>query len=249
MIYLRKFTEHGLAMFKEFLEKERDAPTGQMPLEGLLLHSDVSEDIPGVPEVDLSESVLPLGINWYDLSKQLALSLQTPSHQSALIDCPLAAAFLVAARFDIFAKRRSTSEWDLKEDSKYLLDIGSFGRFIRHPVAKFALYLSSPVSSIVCLSTKTYEHPDIIEQTASRQSIIINPSIMELLYKLYWDEQSSTIKPGVLDASKPLSDGCLRRLVGKHGFFAQHELHYNFTTMNVDEILDLLPLEFDGYKS
>jgi hypothetical protein len=241
---LRRFTAAGLDMFKEFL----GAPTpGVMPLKERLLDDDVSEPIPGLlPQVDLS--TLPSALTRYKFAKFMTDALGTIQNQSLLLDDAHAGAFLVAARFDLFAKMDECGSWRLLKTYRYIPNLDSASTFYRHPVSCIALYQSCGKHSRVCLYGPTTEHSDAMEQIASRADVACNPEFMKVIEKLYWDSQANQMKRGVLATKAPFPDGCLRRLVGKGSFAERYGTTYDFLSMSCDQILELLPKEFDVHK-
>jgi hypothetical protein len=69
------------------------------------------------------------------------------------------------------------------------------------------------------------------------------PKIVEVLDILYWDDKSNRPKRGAQSQSNP---GNIRRF---SKVISQLELTYDVYTMKPNEILQLLPSEFDQWKA
>lgn len=84
-------------------------------------------------------------------------------------------------------------------------------------------------------------HGDFAEQLASRQELVVNRGLMELVDRLYFDAPMGRTKSGSTDRKKP---GSLRRLVA---LVNQLDLTYDLYAMSADELQALLPREFDRW--
>ncbi|MCM8822875.1 MAG: hypothetical protein NC831_08785 [Candidatus Omnitrophica bacterium] len=131
----------------------------------------------------------------------------------------------------------------IREEAKYIcssdyrdyyrhLIAGPYGIFSVHGKENSRIFLYSPV----------YEHNDFIEQFASRQFIISYSNIVEAITKLYLDNRSGRPKSGAQSREKR---GNIRRFVD---VIQQYELTYDIYTMDADQILSLLPEEFNEWK-
>ncbi len=131
------------------------------------------------------------------------------------------------------------------------------GEFVRHVLSQHAQkyyrhLLAGPYRLLqaydelarVFLYNPISEHGDFSEQLASRMQIITNRSLIEVVDRLYYDVSSPSGRPkrGATTRTRP---GNLRRLVAVH---QQFDLTYDMYAMTVDQILDLLPSEFDRWK-
>ena len=242
---LRRFTPQGIELFKAFLTQPNSAG---LPLAGRLQDPAISEPISGLNHgVDLAR--LGVSVSQLDFAKFMTSHIKGVTKQSLLIDDEAAGAYLVAARFDLFAERDSSNHWKLNEQHRYIPKVESPRLFLRHPVAKIALYEACGPSAEICLHGSTKIHSDVMEQVASRSDIACSPEMMKAISKLYWDPKGRSLKDTRVTSNKrPLHDGCLRRFVGPGGFINRFETTHDFLSMSCDEILDLLPPEFDGYN-
>ena len=120
----------------------------------------------------------------------------------------------------------------------------SYWRSYRHLVAAAYLiysFLGEDYSKLF-LQCNLTEHNDYVEQLASSGYIISNKEIIAASHYLYWDEINGRPKRGGQTRSKP---GTLRRFTGVLG---QFEMNYDIFTSKREDILSLLPKEFDKWK-
>jgi hypothetical protein len=82
-----------------------------------------------------------------------------------------------------------------------------------------------------------------MEQLASKQSIILGKSLVQVADTLYWDNHSQRPKTNASNREVP---GNARRLVA---VIWQLELTYDVYSMSADKILELLPAEFEQWKA
>jgi len=141
-------------------------------------------------------------------------------------------------------KDNTTAERDIKEDSKYICS-SDYRDYYRHLVlGPYSIYsLHGANNSCIFLWSKINEHNDFIEQFASRQFIISHKNIVEAIHKLYFDIQKGQPKKGSQSRTKR---GNIRRFVS---IIQQLELTFDIYTMSSDRIIELLPYEFNDWKS
>jgi hypothetical protein len=118
--------------------------------------------------------------------------------------------------------------------------------FYRHllagPYYIYHAHKDNPSRALVVLCTPLSAPGDIVEQIASRQDIVRFPSLMEVTTKLFYDP--STGRPKVGAANKKGTGGTARRFVD---VLKQFDLTFDFYGMTSDQILALLPAEFDRF--
>jgi hypothetical protein len=133
----------------------------------------------------------------------------------------------------------------LKEKARYFPDLSNFRRYYRHPLAgSFLIYSAhrdNPSRTLGLLSVPLDKMNDIIEQLASRQEIITNAGLVELVTELYYDKTASKPKKG----SGGKGDGCPRRLAD---ILNQFDTTYDLYSINLNDMLSLLPREFNRFR-
>ena len=101
------------------------------------------------------------------------------------------------------------------------------------------------------LAKETYTGTDYLEQFISHRISENYTKFAEIAYKLYYDENKNEPKPGYSkkfvkkNKRKTLVKGSLGRLVDK---LNQYNEVYNIWEMQVQDIIKILPLEFDELK-
>lgn len=131
-----------------------------------------------------------------------------------------------------------------REDARYICSL-DYTDYFRHYVANaydfYSLYGYDLSKFFIDSSVDIVS--DSVEVFAANQKIISHRNLIELIHKLYWDINLNKAKVGTANRDKP---GHTRRLVK---VFDQLELTYDIYSMTADEVLELLPSEFDDWKS
>ncbi|MGB9748150.1 MAG: hypothetical protein ACPLXM_14585 [Bacteroidales bacterium] len=132
----------------------------------------------------------------------------------------------------------------IKEDAKYICS-SEYRDYYRHLVAgPYMIYsLHGRENSRIFLYSPVCEHNDFIEQFASRQFIISHQNIVEAISRLYLDSGNNQPKRGSQTRTRR---GNIRRFVR---IIQQFEPTYDIYTMSPDQILNLLPDEFNEWKA
>lgn len=145
--------------------------------------------------------------------------------------------------FDQLAPVRNDGLRDIKEDAKYICS-SDYRDYYRHFIAgTYSIYsLHGRDNSRIFLYSRVYEHNDFIEQFASRQFIISYPNIVEAITRLYLDADTNNPKRGAQSRNRK---GNIRRFVS---IIQQFELTYDIYSMSGEQILNLLPDEFNDWR-
>lgn len=144
--------------------------------------------------------------------------------------------------FDQLAPLQNSSRV-VREEAKYICS-SDYRDYYRHFIAgPYSIYsLHGRSNSMIFLYSPVYEHNDFIEQFASRQFIISHGNIVEAITRLYLDSRTGKPKEGAQSRERK---GNIRRLVK---VIQQLELTYDIYSMSPEQILDLLPDEFNEWK-
>lgn len=145
--------------------------------------------------------------------------------------------------FDQFAPLRGDGSRNITEDARYICS-SDYRDYYRHFIAgPYIIYsLHSRENSLIFLHNPVYEVNDFIEQFASRQFIISHKNIVEVITQLYFNPNTGKPKWGAQSRKR---EGNHRRFVK---VIQQLELTYDIYSMSPEQILDLLPSEFDEWK-
>jgi len=145
--------------------------------------------------------------------------------------------------FDQLAPFDNSGNRLIGEMAKYICS-SDYRDYYRHFVAgPYMIYsLHGKNNSRIFLYSPVYEHNDFIEQIASRQFLIAHRNLVEAFSILYLDSASGKPKRGAQSRKKP---GNIRRFVR---IVQQFELTYDLYEMRPEQIIDLLPPEFDAWR-
>lgn len=240
MSEIRRFTDAGLSATREFLNSLRlgsevdvdelltsDAHT-------VLMSSDVAFEVKSFEDRQeaaefFHELLQPLTAHYQDLERDAGLWTW------------LSLKWLdVLAPIDPLTGRRL-----VRQTERYVLRPHDFQTYYRH-------YLSGPyriykahyddVSRVrAVLATPVTSPGEVVEQIASKQDIISNASLMGAVTALYVDPITNRLKRG----SGGSGGGSPRRL---SDVLYQFDQTWDTSAMQPEEIISLLPAEFDRFK-
>lgn len=110
----------------------------------------------------------------------------------------------------------------------------------------FKIFLLHNEKGRILLCNEVTEPGNFNEEIANRQNVISNEAIIETIDQLYFDIQKYKPFKGAIDKNKiNPKPGTLRRLMK---ILSQLELNYDLMAMHGEQILSLLPKEFDKWK-
>jgi hypothetical protein len=133
----------------------------------------------------------------------------------------------------------------VKQDYRYILERDYRHRH-RHLIAgPVRLYLAHGAHGArLLLSHPVHVLGEFTEQLASRQYIAANSGLMQAAAVLYWDERTKTQKKGA--APNERRPGTLRRFID---VVEQFDTTYDTYAMTGDQVVSLLPAEFNSWLS
>lgn len=132
-----------------------------------------------------------------------------------------------------------------REDYHYIPDHTSVSGWQRerHLLAgPFKLFTMHGRNARLLLHPPVHQHGRFIYDLGFRRELITNRGLIEAIDLLYWDAKRERPKPGATTTSRP---GNLRRLIT---VVQQLDFNYDLHGMRADEILQLLPPEFDAWR-
>ncbi len=236
MARLKVFTEEGVNEFRNFLIELKNNPELNKPD---LSDNKYSENFQ--PEITVDEN--KIFSSRMELAEYLTKIFQDAGVKSqAVIKNDKLWTWLTYLWFEQICPKEGLGR-KVREIVKYICST-DYKKYYRHFIAStFRIYSTlGKENSLLFLNRPVNDHGDFIEQLASRQEIISNPSLIKVAHELYWDKNESKPKRGGSDRKKP---GNLRRLIK---LFGQIELTYDIFSMKPDEIVKTLPKEFEIWK-
>jgi hypothetical protein len=130
-----------------------------------------------------------------------------------------------------------------KAEERYILSSNDWRRYYRHLIASpLRLYFELGDLSIGYLDGNINVHGEYFEQLASTQDIATSPGIIDASTILFWDFERGTFKHGSRGKDRP---GTIRRFA--RDIIPQFQMTYDLNSMRGQEIVELLPPEFDRW--
>ena len=240
MMKLHRFNAEGIATFAAYRDRLSQDPALPPPVE-MLTDSLFAEPLRG--DVDVPQ-------------RSFASRLEAGSFLNQVVDqAGLASAesdqglwaWLTLFYFDEVCPKDQRGERDPKDDEARLVPkVDNYQRFYRHlllgPYLIVRAHRDKPERAIAMLSNPLWKPGEIAEQLASRKELVTNRAVVEVATALYYDETTKTFKRGAGGATK----GAPRRLAA---LLNQLDVTYYLYGMNAEELLTLLPKEFDRFRS
>lgn len=264
-LYFASFTPKGLELYKTFLRE--DSPhTNQLPSWYMDLNDpDIAEIIEFTSDKLSGHIEVPGTIpdftniqTQYDFAKILYDTFKTQENRLKILEDPNAMAWISCIYFRRLTKvNKTTGFWEIREAStlKACIPEGQqtgFSQFHRHPVYWMSLYEMHHQSNVGNAKFLLCKHStvqgEIMEQLATKSSIVVNANVVDVARRLYWDAANQKPKSSITSTDKPHPNGTIRRFSGSNGFVSIYGRVYDFLSMTSDEIFALLPAEFDEWK-
>jgi hypothetical protein len=236
MIGIRILSKEGINRFREYIQTLKENPHASRPALNIEPYSHEFQ-----PNIEIDET--KLFATRIEMAKYLKSSFEEAGiGRNVVIGRSDLWSWLAYLWFDQLSPFVNGSR-KLNEIARYICS-SDYTDYYRHYVAaSYDIYsIHGEPKSRLFLYGPPYLHSDFIEQFASRQNIISNSDLVEVAYRLYWDTGSDHPKRGAQSRSKP---GYHRRLLK---LIDQLELTYDIYSMTSDEILNLLPKEFNDWK-
>lgn len=237
MDYLRIFNDKGINEFKKYLKSIENGSLQALPQE-FLDNPDFSELVAGdmVIEKDKFNTRFEAAKYLHEILK--SCELDNKYYNTGLWT------WLAAYYFDQICPTNKTGIRKVYSDYRYILNTGEWDRIFRHLLAgPVVMYDYHKDNAKLLLSNPLDKTGDFVIQLMGRQEIARNRVIIEVANKLYWDQKRYAPKRGATSTDhKP---GTLRRFVT---ILQQFELTYDFYSMTPEELMCLLPNEFEKWK-
>jgi len=236
---LRRFNRDGERAFVEYrarLNIERTLP----PPVHLLEDPAYTETIPGDIEAPLRTFAnrLEAGEFLNDLAQKAGIKV--PERDSGLWS------WLTLFYFDAVCPQNGHGERDPGADARLIPLVDNFQRFYRHlllgPFLVVRAHRHELDKARAFLMQPLHVPGDIVEQLASRKELMTNPAVAETATRLYFDPSTDGFKRG----SGSKNRGAARRLAA---LLNQLDLTWYLYGMTCEEILKLLPKEFDRFRA
>lgn len=238
MTALHRFNQDGIDSFARVLQAARHGARITTPLP-FLGDPSFSEPVDGNPEVEVR--VLPTRDA---LAGHLNPVLERARSPDLMRDTGLWA-WLSAAFLDTVCPADRSGLRNPQADYRHI-PTNDWRHFYRHlvrgSVRIYRLFESDPARAAIVLCQHPAKPGDFVEQLCSRQERITNPAIIEVANRLYLDPATGRPKRG--SAPNSPKPGTLRRYTST---LDQLDLTYDLYSMTADDLIAVLPREFERY--
>ena len=235
---LRRFNRDGIAAFAAFRARLVAEPT-MKPERDMLEDAALTEIVSEQVEVELRpfSNRMEAGVFFNDLVKRAGLSW--PERDQGLW------VWLTLFFFDAVCPADGNGKRDPQDEARLIAQVDNFQRFYRHllmgPFLIVRAHEDNPERAMAFLCNPLWKPGEIAEQLASRKELVTNRAVTELATQLYFDPSKQTFRRGAGSSVK----GAARRLAA---LLNQLDLTWYLYGMTAQEILGLLPKEFDRFR-
>lgn len=232
---MRKLNRSGIKEFERFIESLRNGSQQNTP-DYLLTDSSTSEEIEWIIELDQGSFATR-----YDLGVYLKEKLSGVHGHKVLGDSGFWSA-LALFWFDQLCPTKSDGSRRPSMVYNYILS-ENYNHRPRHSIfTTWQLVDLYGEYSRYLLSRELPVRGELIEQLMARQYFLSCKGVMQAASSLYYDEKRGTFKKG---ATGRTSAGCVYRFVN---WLQQLEINYDLFSISNDDLLDLMPKEFERFK-
>ncbi len=236
---LHRFNPDGITAFANYRARLTLEPTLPPPaelLEDPALTEVVSDDVEVAPCSFANR--LEAGKFLNDLIDAAGINL--PERDRGLW------AWLTLFFFDEVCPADGNGKRDPQDEARLLPLLDNHQRFYRHlllgPFLVVRAHRDQPERALAFLKQVLWKPGDIVEQLASRKELVTNRAVAEAATRLYFDPTVGAFKRGHSSKIK----GGPRRLAS---LLNQLDLTWYLYGMTADEVLNLLPKEFDRFRT
>lgn len=236
---LRRFTDEGLERANDLLD-EIDAG-GDSDVSGILTDDGLTEVLSQDEIVDMVpfETRFDAGRYLYELLYPLEDELGDVQRDKHLWT------WLSLAWIDKLAPRDEDGVRHLGDRILWVPAVDDYRKYYRHylagPYRIFRAHADEPHRALGVLCTPPNRPGDVAEQIVSKQGVVTNPALMQVVTHLYYDDETETFKRGAAGRK----GGSARRF---RTVFDQLDLTWDLYGMEPEEILEVLPSEFDRFR-
>ena len=235
----RRLSESGMQVFGAWINSIKQGGMTLLPDE-MLSDSQYSEPLEKDVEIEFKKFT-----NRYEAAEYLYTQFNNVEGLNIEQDRGLWA-WLSLFFFDVVCPKDQYGVRKLGAIVRYIPEPGDWRRYYRHllagPYRIYRFHRESPKSALALLCQPVDSPGDVVEQLAARQELVTNRGIMELATFLYVDPKTQCTKRG----AGGKSGGSARRLTD---VIDQLDLTWDLYDANRDELLAVMPHEFDKFKS
>ncbi len=233
----RRLNRSGVERFHAYLTEVHGGATDDPPA-AMLEDGRYSAELPIDLEVEPRRFV-----SRYHIGAYLAKALATLPHEHADTDEGLWS-WLSLFWFDVLCPRRADGGRRPGGAQRHVADFNRRSRYRHLLYGPYLVYRRHGEASGVLLTGPAHQESHFYQVITSVQDLIANRGVLEAARRLYLDEATNKLKPGC-QPSRP-RPGTVRRFVR---VLQQLDLTYDVLGMSGEEIVEILPGEFDVWRS
>lgn len=235
---LRRFNSDGIAAFANYRTRLTLEPALPPPLE-LLDDPALTEPVADTDAPKRSfANRLEAGLFFNEMLD--AAGVQRPEGDKGLWT------WLTLFYFDEVCPADGHRRRDPKDEARLMPLLDNHQRFYRHllvgPYLIVRAHRDNPERAMAMLCNPVWKPGEIVEQLASRKELVTNRAVAEVATRLYYNPATGSFWRGAGSDVK----GAPRRLAA---LLNQLDLTFYLYGMTSDELLALLPKEFDRFRS
>lgn len=235
---LHRFNRDGVAAFANYRARLTLEPTLEPPVE-LLEDPALTELLPGNVDVSKREFTNRLEAGRFLNELMDTANVQLPERDQGLWT------WLTLFFFDEVCPADGNGRRNPKDEARLIPLLDNHQRFYRHllvgPFLIVRAHQTQPERAVAMLCNPLWKPGEIAEQLASRKELVTNHAVADVATRLYYDPATGSFKRGAGSDVK----GAARRLAT---LFNQLDLTFYLYGMSCDEMLALLPKEFDRFR-
>lgn len=250
---LRRLNSSGIELTRQFLKAVKESNNvDEVVLNGqtftrlqLITNPSYSSEVSALSDIDLDET--KRFETTYDFCEYFDSLIHNHNPQSYRDDVGFWT-WLAMVYLPQLVKQSSSKGIVVGDITRYIFKPNDFQVYYRHllsgPFYIFEHYSIIGISH-VCKTLLWHDinsYGDIYEQIASRQSLVQNPVFIEVLNRLYFDEELKKVKKG---AGGPKAATARRLVVAIDQLQRTRDF---FELSDVEEFLRILPKEFDKFN-
>jgi hypothetical protein len=233
---VRILTEAGIRSFREYLAGLREGGRAE-PSRALLADPHGTSKLQINVEIDKDQFA-----NRRSAGKYLFEKLQPLSNSRIDSDVPLWS-WLSLYYFDELCPPGKDGSRRVAEDCRYILDL-DFRLYYRHLLlGPYMVYRLYGEGIPMLLWERVDQMGEAYRELSCRQNLLSNRGVIEAANTLFYDEKRDRLKKGA--AVKTPKAGSLRRFID---VVQQLDLTYDLHSMTGEQVLGLLPQEFNEWR-
>ncbi len=234
---LGKLTPLGIERFSQFLDELKTNPNAEIP-KGILSFPAYFETI------DDETEIMPYKFKTrLDVAKYLNSLITSSGMTNVEGDVNFWVA-LTVFYFDVLCPVDKNGQRKVLKRARYIPETQNWRRYYRHlmlgPYLIYRAHLDNPERAMALLCKAPHVFTDVDEQILAYQELITNKAVVELTTRLYYNKETKNLKSG----AQTKGAGSPRRLVT---ILDQFSLTWDLYAASTDEILNLLPKEFEKF--